>query len=292
VIAAAAAVDARAHCVSIDVEDWFQVANFFHAIPRASWDQQVSRVERNVDGILELLAARSVRATFFVLGWIAERHPQVVRRIAAAGHELGSHGVSHRFVQDLGPAAFREEARRSKDLIEQIGGARVRGFRASTFTITRATWWALDVLAEEGYEYDSSVFPVRHPRYGVPGFPPEPQRLELGGARSIVEFPPLVYRRFGRCWPAAGGGYFRLFPLWFSRHAIAQAEREGRSAVLYLHPWEFDPGQPRVAVGRLTRIRHYANLARTAPRLEALLARFRFAAMEDVLAARGLLSPR
>jgi polysaccharide deacetylase family protein (PEP-CTERM system associated) len=283
---------ARAHCVSIDVEDWFQVANFFHAIPRANWDQQVSRVERNVELILELLAAQRVRATFFVLGWIAERHPEVVRRIARAGHELGSHGVSHRFVQDLGPAAFREEARRSKALVEDLAGQRVRGFRASTFTITRATWWALDVLSEEGYEYDSSVFPVRHPRYGVPGFPPEPQRLDLAGGRSIVEFPPLVYRRFGRSWPAAGGGYFRLFPLWFSRHAIAQAEREGRSAVLYLHPWEFDPDQPRVAVGRLTRIRHYANLARTSGRLERLLRRFRFAAMEDVLGARGLLPPR
>lgn len=281
---------ALAHCVSIDVEDWFQVANFFHAIPRAQWDTQESRVERNVDGILQLLAEMRVRGTFFVLGWIAERHPQVVKQIAAAGHELGSHGVSHRFVQDLGPQGFREEARQSKALIEDLAQRPVRGFRASTFTITKATWWALDILAEEGYAYDSSIFPVRHPRYGIPGFPPEPQRLQLESGRSIVEFPPLVYRRFGRSWPAAGGGYFRLFPMWFTRHAIASAGRQQRSAVLYLHPWEFDPDQPRVPVGRLTSIRHYRNLALTTPRLRSLLKDFHFEAMEDVLMARHLLS--
>lgn len=280
------------HCVSIDVEDWFQVANFFERIPRASWPEQSSRVERNTDLVLDLLAEHGVRGTFFVLGWVAERHPQVVRKIAAAGHELGSHGVSHRFVGDLGPAAFREEARSSKARIEDLAGSSVRGFRASTFTITRATWWALEILADEGYAYDSSVFPVRHPRYGIPGFPIVPQRLELEGGGSIVEFPPLVYRRFGRSWPAAGGGYFRLFPMWFTRHALRQADGQGRSAVLYLHPWEFDPDQPRVETGMLTRWRHYANLDRTASRLAELLRTFRFGALEDVLVARGLLGAR
>lgn len=278
------------HAVSIDVEDYFHVANFFDVVARDAWESMPSRVERNVDRVLGILDESGVKATFFALGWVAERHGAVIRKIADAGHEVGSHGWSHGFVQDLGPEAFRDEARRSKALLEDLTGKPVHGFRASTFTITRKTYWALAILAEEGYRYDSSIFPVRHHRYGIPDFPIEPQRLELENGSALVEFPPLVYRRFGRNWPAAGGGYFRLFPYWFTRHALRVADRAGRSAVFYLHPWEFDPEQPRLQASRLARFRHYVNLHRTGPRLRALLREARFAPIVDVLVERGLLT--
>lgn len=271
------------HAVSFDVEEHFQVANFARAVPRGEWDRHESRVERNVDAILALLDRAATRGTFFCLGWVAERHVAMVRRIAAAGHEIASHGYDHRFVHDLGEAGFRDDVRRTKRILEDACGAPVLGFRASTFTITRRTPWALGVLAEEGYRYDASIFPVRHPTYGVPDAPRTMRVEPAGGGRAIVEFPPLTMRWLGRNVGAGGGGYFRLFPLGFTRLAFRRAEREGMAGSLYLHPWELDPEQPRIPAGALATFRHRVNLAKTAPRLEALLRGFRFGTMRAAI---------
>ncbi|HKE01083.1 MAG TPA: XrtA system polysaccharide deacetylase [Planctomycetota bacterium] len=275
----------RLHAVSFDVEEHFQVANFAGVVDRADWEKHGSRVEANVDRILDLLARAKTRATFFWLGWVAERHLGCLRKVADAGHEIGSHGYDHRFVHDLGESGFRADVRRTKAILEDACGRPVAGFRASTFTITRRTPWALAVLAEEGHRYDASIFPVRHPAYGIPDAPREMRIERPGPGLAIVEFPPLTMRFAGRNWPAGGGGYFRLFPLAVTALAFARAEREGLSGSLYLHPWEFDPGQPHIEAGRLSSFRHRVNLARTEPRLERLLARFRFGTMREAIEA-------
>jgi polysaccharide deacetylase family protein (PEP-CTERM system associated) len=273
------------HALSFDVEEHFQVANFARVVQRADWDGHASRVEANVERILVILDRARTGATFFVLGWVAERHPALLRRIAAAGHEIASHGYDHRFVHDLGESGFRDDVRRTKGILETAIGQPVLGFRASTFTITRRTPWALAVLAEEGHRYDASIFPVRHPSYGIPDAPRNVRVERLVGGRSIVEFPPLTIRALGRNWPAGGGGYFRLLPLRVTAWAFDRAEREGLPGSLYLHPWEFDPEQPRIDAGWLSGFRHRVNLARTAPRLERLLSHFRFGTMRSAIEA-------
>jgi len=280
------------HAVSFDVEEHFQVANFARAIPRETWDQQPSRVERNVDVILALLERTGVRATFFTLGWVAERHPAMVRRIVERGHELASHGYDHRFVDALGEQGFREDIAKTKQILESISGTAILGFRASTFTITKRTPWALSVLAEEGYRYDASIFPVRHPTYGVPDAPRNARVEPTRGGRAIVEFPPLTVRLLGRNVAAGGGGYFRLMPLQFTSWAFDRAEAERLNGSLYLHPWEFDPEQPRVEAGLFANFRHRVNLHKTERRLEQLLRSRRFgtmrAAIEEALGADAL----
>ncbi len=273
------------HAVSFDVEEHFQVANFARVIPRSAWDGEASRVEANTERILACLDRCATKATFFTLGWIAERHRGLVRRIVGAGHELASHGYDHRFVDALGEAGFREDVRRTKGILEEAGGVPVIGFRASTFSITARTPWALSVLAEEGHRYDASIFPVRHPAYGVPDAPRHARVEALPDGRSIVEFPPLTARILGRNVAAGGGGWFRLFPFAFTDWAFRRAAREGLAGSLYLHPWEFDPEQPRVAAGALATFRHRVNLARTEPRLERLLARHRFGTMRAAIEA-------
>ena len=286
------------HALSFDVEEHFQVANFAAVIPRDRWDREPSRVEANVERILSRLDAAKTKATFFTLGWVAERHPSMVRSIVARGHELASHGYDHRFVDALGESGFREDVRKTKKILENAGGAPIVGFRASTFTITRRTPWALGILAEEGYRYDASIFPVRHPTYGIPDAPRHPRVEALGGGRSIVEFPPLTWRFLGKNVAAGGGGYFRLFPYSYTRHAFACAEREGIPGSLYLHPWEFDPGQPHISAGAVANFRHRVNLARTEPRLARLIGEFRFSTFRDAIAAHfgsdlaGLAPPR
>ena len=277
------------HTLSFDVEEWFQVANHAHACPRESWDGLESRVELAMGRILDLLRRREARATFFFLGWIAERHPDLVRRVIDGGHEVASHGYDHRFLQELDPAALHEDLERTELALAAAGAPRPRGFRASTFTLTRRTWWAFDVLVERGYRYDSSVHPIRHPDYGVPGFEPGISTIETE-AGDLVEFPVSTYPLLGRNWPVGGGGYFRLLPGVVPRALFASLERMGRPTATYLHPWEVDPDQPRVEAPLSKRFRHRVGLGSTLAKLEAFLERFPCVTMEELLASRGDLA--
>ena len=275
---------------TLDVEDYFQVAALASAISDDSWDARESRVERNTGVILDLLAERDIRGTFFVLGWIAQRHPALVKRISAAGHEIASHGYSHRLIYRQSPEEFRGETLRSKQLLEDLTGTPVLGYRAASFSITPASLWALDILLEAGFQYDSSVFPIRHDRYGLPGAAREPGPLKSPNGGTLIEFPMSAASFFGVRVPVSGGGYFRIFPYWLTRAGLRQVNDDGQPFTFYLHPWEVDPGQPRVGgIGMLSRFRHYTNLERCEPRLRRLLADFSFTTMREVLRSRGLL---
>jgi polysaccharide deacetylase family protein (PEP-CTERM system associated) len=276
------------HAISFDVEEYFQVANLRHHFRQEEWDQVPSRVSVGMDAILSALERHGAQATFFFLGWIAERHPDLVRRCLAGGHEVASHGYEHLFLQDLGRERLVDDLERTEEALMAAGAPRPIGFRASTFTLTRDTWWAFDVLAERGYRYDSSVHPVRHPVYGVPDFEPGISRVETA-AGEVVEYPVSTWPLLGRNLPVGGGGYFRLLPGAVTRAAVRGLERRGRPAALYLHPWEFDPDQPRVPTPWLKGFRHYLNLDRTLARMERLLARHRFGSMRAVLEQGGWL---
>lgn len=273
------------NAMTVDVEDYFQVYAFFHCIPRESWDRYACRIEANVDRILAQFAASDISATFFTLGWIAERHAAMVRRIVDAGHELASHGYDHRRVDQMDPATFREDLRRTKAILEDACGAAVHGYRAPTFSIGETTPWAFDVIAETGHLYSSSVNPVRHDTYGMPNAPRVPYR-PTGAA--LWEFPMTTARLFGRNVPCSGGGYFRLLPYaLFSRMFARSTEATGQPGVFYFHPWEVDPGQPRVpACGWKSRLRHYTNLAQMSAKLDRLLADFAWDRMDRVFAAQ------
>jgi len=276
---------------TVDVEDYFQVAALSSAISRESWPTRESRVERNTERILYLLAEKGVRGTFFVLGWIAERSPGLVRRIAGAGHEIACHGFSHQLIYRQSQAEFREETRRAKGLLEDATGNAVAGYRAASFSITRESLWALDVLIDLGFEYDSSIFPIRHDRYGIPGAAAEPGRVVAPSQRSLVEFPMAAATFCGLQVPVSGGGYFRILPYWVTRAGLRQInDRAGRPFTFYLHPWELDPDQPRIKVGWFSRFRHYTNLDRCEGRLRRLLGEFPFASMREVLQLTGLLA--
>ncbi len=276
------------HALSFDVEEFFQVANLRASFAREDWESVPSRLDVGMELVLECLARHETRATFFFLGWVAERRPDLVRRCLDGGHEIASHGYEHLFLGDLGPAGLDRDLARTEEALSAAGAPRPLGFRASTFTLTRSTWWAFDVLVRRGYRYDSSVHPVRHPTYGVPDFEPGISTVEADGG-SIVEFPVATVRLLGRNLPVGGGGYFRLLPLVLTRAALERLEKRDRPAALYLHPWEFDPGQPRQPAPWHRRFRHYVNLARTAPRLERLLSSFRFTTLREVLEERGFL---
>lgn len=283
-----APTDGRLHALSFDVEEFFQVANLRGHYAKEAWDGVESRLDHGMDAVLGCLAGAGARATFFFLGWVAERRPDLVRRCLAEGHEVASHGYDHEFLHDLGRDAFVLDLARTEAALVAAGAPPPIGFRASTFTLTRRTWWAFEVLAERGYRYDSSVHPIRHPVYGVPDFEPGISVVE-SPAGPIVEFPVSTLQLLGRNLPVGGGGYFRLLPGAVTRAAVAALERRGRPAALYLHPWEFDPAQPRVDAPALKRFRHYLNLARTLPRLEALVRRFRFGTFREVLEREGHL---
>ncbi len=283
--------DRMLHALSFDVEEYFQVANLRGHFARGDWDSVPSRLEPAMDAILAALERHGARATFFFLGWIAERHPGLVGRVLAAGHEVASHGYEHTYLQDLGgPAGLERDLERTERALLAAGAPQPLGFRASTFTLTRETWWALDVLVRRGYRYDSSIHPVRHPVYGIPDFEPGISRVEAPGGGALVEFPVATLPCLGRNLPVGGGGYFRLLPVGLTERALLRLERLGRPAAFYLHPWEFDPGQPRVPAPFHKRVRHYLNLGRTLPRLERLLARLRFGTMREVLRERGYLA--
>ena len=279
------------NAMTVDVEDYFQVSAFDRVVSRSQWADFPSRVVANTERILRLLAEREVRATFFVLGWVAERHPSLVSLIADLGHEVASHGYGHRLVYDQTPRAFRDDIRRSKDVLEAATGQRVEGYRAPSFSITSESLWALDILIEEGFRYDASIFPIRHDRYGIPDSPRHPYVLPRATG-ALVEVPGSTARIGAMNLPVAGGGYFRLLPYGWTRWGIARLnERERRPAVFYLHPWEVDPDQPRLQASMLSRFRHYRNLRKTESRLRRLLTDFRFAPLRHVLADAELEVP-
>lgn len=275
----------RLNAFTVDVEDYFHVAALASAISRDSWPQQEYRVEGNTERLLELLAERDVHGTFFVLGWVAERSPGLVRRIAAAGHEIACHGYSHQLIYRQSRQEFREETARAKGLLEDSIGQPVLGYRAASFSIIRDTLWALDDLIDLGFHYDSSIFAIRHDRYGIPDASPLPGRVTAPSGRSILEFPMAPANFFGLKVPVTGGGYFRIFPYRLTLAGLRQINAAGRPFAFYLHPWEIDPGQPRISVGAVSRFRHYSNLSRCQDRLRRLLQEFAFAPMAKIFAA-------
>lgn len=273
-----------AHHFTVDVEEYFQVSAFESRLSREAWDGFQSRVAPFVCRILDLLGRHGARGTFFVLGWVAERHPGLVRAIAQAGHEVASHGWDHRRVTEQRPEEFFESVRRSKETLERITGAPVWGFRAPSFSIVPGCEWALDALLEAGYRYDSSLFPVWRPGYGYPDGGREPYVIERAGG-TLVEVPPATLRVGRWTLPAGGGAYFRLFPYGLVRSALLESERSGVPATFYIHPWEIDRDQPRLDVSWPTRLRHYGGIDRTFGRLQRLLDEFRFKPIADTVAA-------
>jgi polysaccharide deacetylase family protein (PEP-CTERM system associated) len=268
---------------SIDVEEHFQANAFDRVVSREAWDSQPSRVVANTERLLDLLGRTSARATCFVLGWVAERHPGLVRRIAAEGHEVASHGWWHRRLGTLTPDELRQEVRDSRRLLQDITGQPVNGFRAPSFSITPGREWAFDVLLEEGYTYDSSLFPIRRPDYGYPASPITPHEIRRPSG-VLLEIPMATARVFGMRIPAAGGGYLRQLPYALIRQAARDAVARRQPGMFYIHPWEVDPDQPRLPVGLLTRVRHYGGLEKTLGHLERLLTEFRFTSVAEWLA--------
>lgn len=273
------------NALTIDVEDYFQVSALAPYIARAQWDARSCRIERNVERILQLLDAAETKATFFTLGWIAERYPQLVRRIVDGGHELASHGYGHERASDLDAAAFSADIEAAKKLLEDISGHEVKGYRAPSFSIGESNLWAFDCLERADYRYSSSIYPIRHDHYGMPDAPRFAHRVRTG----LLEVPVTTARLLNRNWPASGGGYFRLLPYAVSRWLLQRVNRhDGQAAVFYFHPWEIDPGQPRIAgINAKTRFRHYLNLQRTEARLKRLLGDFRWGRMDDIFLAGG-----
>ena len=271
---------AKLHCLTFDIEEHFQVAAFDSPMRRRHWDQFESRVVRNTHRILELLGMHEARATFFVLGWVAERHPDLLRDIARDGHEIASHGYAHEMIMNQTPEQFREDVRRTKAILEDLTGKAVIGYRAPSFTITPETRWTLQVLVEEGYLYDSSIVPIVHDRYGFPGASPWYHRLSTA-AGPLWEVPPTTVKVGGVRVSVAGGGYLRLYPFGLFQWLLRRAESEGHPLVLYAHPWELDPDQPRMNGPWLSRFRHYTNLHKTKDRLASLLREFSFAPIRD-----------
>jgi polysaccharide deacetylase family protein (PEP-CTERM system associated) len=279
------------NALTIDVEDYYQVSGFEAVVKFEDWDRYESRVERNTQLLLDLLARYSKQATFFVLGWVAERHPSLVREIKRCGHEVASHGYAHQRIYTQTRDQFRLETRRSLKILEDITGERVLGYRAASYSITEESLWALDILAEEGLTYDSSIFPVHHDRYGIPGYQRFCHVLDRTGGMKLLEFPISTLRLAGSNIPIAGGGYFRLFPYPFIRWSLRHINStEQQPALIYLHPWEFDPNQPRIPASAVSRFRQYVNLQKTEGRLIKLLQDFQFGSMQAVLKNQGLLS--
>lgn len=277
------------NALTIDVEDYFQVSAFAPYIPREQWDSRPCRVERNVERILQMLDGHDKKATFFTLGWIAERYPQLVRRIVGGGHELASHGYRHERASDLSETAFFADIESAKKLLEDISGHEVKGYRAPSFSIGQDNLWAFDCLERAGYRYSSSIYPIRHDHYGMPDAP----RFAHQVRSSLLEVPVTTARFLDRNWPASGGGYFRLMPYVVSRWLLRRVNQVDRqSAVFYFHPWEIDAGQPRIdGINAKTRFRHYLNLHKTEARLQRLFADFNWGRMDEVFLSGGAASP-
>lgn len=270
------------NALTIDVEDYYHVSGFDRCVSRRQWDEMPSRVGASTRRLLDLLAENGVRATFFILGWVAERQPDLVRAIHAAGHEIGCHSYAHRLVYEQTPSQFRVDLRLARLVLEDIIGERVSAYRAPSFSITKRSLWALDILLEEGFLFDSSIYPIHHDRYGIAGTPLYPHRIERPSG-SLWEFPPPVWRFLKYPLPIGGGGYFRLYPYSFTRRGLEAINTAGRPFAVYLHPWELDPEQPRLHPGMVRAFRHYIGLGRTEARLQSLLRDFRFGTMSEAL---------
>ena len=280
------------NALTVDVEDYFHVSAFAKSINHKDWDKFPLRVENNTRRLLDLFDKHEVKATFFVLGWLAERTPDLVKDIASRGHEVACHGFSHQLVYNQSPEVFREETLRSKHLLEDITQTPVRGYRAASYSITNRSRWALDILAEAGFEYDSSIFPVRHDRYGIPDAPEFPHRMETPNGHSLVEFPLSTAKLLKYRLPVAGGGYFRLYPYAVTQAGLSQINRRQQPFIFYLHPWEIDPDQPKISAHWFSRFRHYNNLDKCETRLCRLLSDFKFGTAEGVLNSLGLINSR
>jgi polysaccharide deacetylase family protein (PEP-CTERM system associated) len=278
------------NALSFDVEDYFHAHAFSGIVRFEEWPSFEGRVVTNTRYLLDLLDEFRVSATFFILGWVAERHPALVREIAERGHEVGCHGYAHRLIYAMTPAEFHRDTQRARAAIEDATGAPILGYRAPTFSIIRESLWALDILYGEGFRYDSSIFPIVHDRYGIPNAPRFPHQITLPSGGKMAEFPLSTVSILGQRLPVAGGGYFRLAPYRLLRGFLSRInQREKQAAIIYLHPWELDPDQPRLPVGPLTRFRHYVNLRTTQGKLRALLTDFRFGPVGQVLRQAGLI---
>lgn len=274
------------NALSFDIEDYFHASALKDAFGGRGWEQLPSRVVGNTRKLLDLLDQESVKATFFVLGWVAEQFGELVRDIHARGHEVACHGYSHQLIYNQTREVFEQETRKAKSLLEDSTGVAVQGYRAASFSVTRRSLWALDVIADAGFRYDSSIFPVHHDRYGVPGAPRFPHTARLTGGRCLLEFPPSTIRVAGLTLPTGGGGYFRLFPYAYTHYSLQRLnEWEKRPMMFYLHPWEVDTGQPRGTVSALTRIRHYRNIDQCESRLRRMVREWNFGTVAQVLQA-------
>ncbi len=269
--------------LTVDVEEWFHPEAVQNQFPPETWDKQEKRVEPLIDKLLDLFAQYNARATFFVLGWVAERNPQIVKNIVAAGHEIASHSYSHRMVTRMTPEEFDEDLKKSVQVLQDISGKKVRGFRAPTFSITKQNLWAFDILIQNGLEYDSSIYPIWHDRYGIPDAPRSPFLFQGQNGQQIAEFTMPTIQIGSKNLPFGGGGYLRLLPLWFTMFGIRRFNNEGQSAIIYMHPWEFDPEQPRLPMGKLQSFRHYGKIKHNFAKLTHLLKTFDWMAMEDYL---------
>ncbi|MGA2327003.1 MAG: XrtA system polysaccharide deacetylase [Bryobacteraceae bacterium] len=272
--------------LSVDVEDYFQVEAFSDLVDRSCWEGYACRVEANTRRVLELLAECGVRGTFFLLGWVAERYPGLVREIVAAGHEPACHSYWHRLVYHLNATEFREDTLRAKQVIEQAAGRAVYGYRAPSFSITRESLWAFQVLVECGFRYDSSVFPIRHDLYGIPRAPRFPFRIATPSG-TLVEYPSTTFRLLGQNLPVGGGGYLRILPFWYTRLGLRRAKEDRLPLIVYVHPWETDPEQPRLKGRFRSRLRHYTNLKKTCARLRRLLGSDKFTSFETSALEEG-----
>lgn len=283
-------LDGPINALTVDVEDYFHVSALADRIDRRDWGSIPARVDTNTRRLLDIFDEAGVRATFFVLGWVGERFPALIREIHARGHEVACHGMSHRLIYAQQPDEFRAETVQAKEMLEELIGAPVLGYRAASFSITKDSLWALDVVAEAGFAYDSSIVPARHDLYGIPGSKPVPHSLRAPGGACIAEFPPATVALLGYRVPVGGGGYFRLYPYALTRYFLRRVNGEGRSPFMfYLHPWEVDPEQPRVDAGLRSRFRHYLNLEKTETRLNRLIRDFRFDTVRTVLRSLDLL---
>lgn len=278
------------NALSFDVEEYFHAEAFGRVVRREQWPGLESRVVASTKLVLDILERSGTAGTFFVLGWVAERHPALIRDIHARGHEVACHGYGHDMITRLSPSQFAEDVRRAKAILEDTFGGSVIGYRAPTFSVVRETLWSLQILAETGFQYDSSIFPIVHDRYGIPDAARFPHRVAVGPGVEIAEFPLSTVGGFGWRVPVAGGGYFRILPYAATCRAIRHVNnREGQPAIVYLHPWELDLGQPRLPAGRLTRFRHTVNTRTTASKLQRVISDFRFSPVCDVLRSSGLL---
>jgi len=272
---------------TVDVEDYYQVSAFEKDLSRDKWDAMPSRVSQNTEAVLQLLDDQGVKGTFFVLGMVAEKHKRLVEQIAVEGHEVACHGYSHKLIykQDIGE--FREETLKAKSILEDIVQKPVLGYRAASYSITNKSLWALDVLVDAGFTYDSSIFPVYHDRYGIPDCAELPHVITSPSGGTLVEFPLSIYKIMKYKLPVSGGGYFRLYPYGFTRFALSSLNKQQKPFIFYVHPWEIDPDQPKITTNMLSRFRHYNNLSKCADRLKSLLKDFNFERIDNILRTNG-----